>query len=115
MYCRKCGKIISEDSNFCPYCGVEKVAKQNHPEIIEPNNPFIDLTFILSIISLAIAIFAFHEILMIIGIIIGIISLVAGIIMNIKISTKKATRAIIFSIAGILANLSWLVFTIIIF
>lgn len=28
MYCKKCGKQISDDANFCKYCGTEFVKKE---------------------------------------------------------------------------------------
>ena len=31
MYCRKCGKEIPDDSNVCPYCGVEVITTNNYP------------------------------------------------------------------------------------
>lgn len=30
MYCRKCGKEIPDDSNVCPYCGVEVITTNNY-------------------------------------------------------------------------------------
>ncbi|HEY8445101.1 MAG TPA: zinc ribbon domain-containing protein [Bacilli bacterium] len=113
MYCRKCGNKISEGSKYCPYCGAEQKPKQVTVQY-EKDNPFLMFIYILSIISLSFAIFAIHEIMMILGILSGIVSLIAGIIIRSKKVSNRATRSIIFSIAGILANVSWLLFTILI-
>ena len=41
MYCRRCGKQLSEDSRFCPNCGerVEIIEESKHvePEIVQTN------------------------------------------------------------------------------
>lgn len=32
MYCKKCGKVIADDSIFCQYCGTKQVAKKQIPD-----------------------------------------------------------------------------------
>ena len=32
MYCRKCGKYIPDDSNVCPYCGVDVITNNDFRE-----------------------------------------------------------------------------------
>ena len=32
MYCRKCGKYIPDDSNVCPYCGVDVITNNDYRE-----------------------------------------------------------------------------------
>lgn len=37
MYCRKCGKNIPDDSEYCPYCGIPTIpgdAKTNIPRLM---------------------------------------------------------------------------------
>lgn len=42
MYCRKCGKQISENAEYCSYCGVQNLTSQTitkHPAINSRNQP----------------------------------------------------------------------------
>ncbi len=44
MYCKKCGKQIAGDSNFCKYCGAlldepEQAVKINVPDIVPKRKP----------------------------------------------------------------------------
>ena len=43
MYCRKCGRLIPDDSNYCNYCGVET-------ETVPKKHPFLALLLIIVII-----------------------------------------------------------------
>lgn len=37
MYCHQCGKEVSDDAKFCPYCGVSLGHTQGNYEPIHPN------------------------------------------------------------------------------
>lgn len=34
MYCKHCGKVIADDSRFCPYCGVNQITDRNTQKIV---------------------------------------------------------------------------------
>ena len=65
MYCKKCGKMVEDNSAFCPYCGADLRGQEEVNEAIEvaeatpaneDNGPwrvFALLGFILGIVSLA--------------------------------------------------------------
>ena len=69
MYCKKCGKMVEDNSAFCPYCGADLRDQEEVDEAIEvaeatytneddgPWKVFALLGFILGIVSLAGAIF----------------------------------------------------------
>ena len=44
MFCRKCGKKIAEDSNFCQYCGVPVINADSitENEIYRKRNPVLN-------------------------------------------------------------------------
>jgi hypothetical protein len=37
--CKYCGKEISQDTNFCWFCGRELEARPERPEVPEPHSP----------------------------------------------------------------------------
>jgi hypothetical protein len=65
-----------------------------------------------AILSLVTVFIAFHEIIMIAGIVLGLISLIFALLtIKNKERLKYSTLIIAFSIAGILSNICWLIFT----
>ncbi len=46
MYCKKCGKEIQDDSNFCNHCGARQTPKKIVVEFNEPSLPSINGDFV---------------------------------------------------------------------
>lgn len=40
MFCRKCGKMIPDDSKFCPYCGETVVFEETQPAVKETEHGY---------------------------------------------------------------------------
>lgn len=107
MFCRNCGKEIKIEASICPYC--RKRYKK------EETSTLLKTMFILSIISIALVFIAFHEVIIVSGILIGLISFIGGIYGKRKYPySQKSVYTIIFSLTGLLSNISWLIFILII-
>lgn len=124
MYCRRCGKQLSEDSRFCPNCGerVEIIEESKHvePEIVqtdeekEPRGPWKAF----AIAGLAIGIFS------IIGCMIPYVNLnviyvgqigiaLSALGLNSKVNHQKAKIGLTLSIIGLaVAIVMYIVFII---
>lgn len=124
MYCRRCGKQLSEDSRFCPNCGerVEIIEESKHvePEIVqtdeekEPRGPWKAF----AIAGLAIGIFS------IIGCMIPYVNLyvisvgqigiaLSALGLNSKVNHQKAKTGLVLSIIGLaVAIVMYIVFII---
>lgn len=50
MFCKKCGKPLYDDCNFCHHCGVEQPAKEE--EAKEPEADPTDATLLFAILIL---------------------------------------------------------------
>jgi amino acid permease len=116
MFCNVCGNKIKETDNFCSKCrNPIKKEKKDGIKIVPYHKPL----FWMSIVSVLFTILAFHEIVMIVGIVVSAITLI-GIIIHFKKSKSKKEKnnmnlyTLALSIVGVLGNTAWLLFTYII-
>jgi len=114
MFCNVCGNQVKETDNFCSNCRnpIKKVEKKDGIKTVPYHKPL----FWMSIVSVIFTILAFHEVMMILGIIVSTITLI-GIIIHLQKSKKQNEKnntnlyTLALSIVGVLGNTAWLLFT----
>ncbi len=101
MYCSKCGKEILDEAVICPHCGCA-VASEEKKEVTETTkaNVFCIIGFVLSLVSLLIALYGAVAIA---GMVLSIIGVVQA--------NKKGEKLKGLGIAGIVISAGSLVYT----
>lgn len=116
MYCKNCGKEITNNDAFCPNCGKEISTNQNISlnSIKETEDRLEKIYSLLAKSSLIIMIVAFHSYIALIGLVIGITSIVIAVINKVKYKYPLNGLSLAVASSGILANLFIFIFLIII-
>src|SRR5690554_5065573 len=99
MFCINCGKELKPKSNFCSSCQTPVRREQRDAKEL--------VIFIISIMSIALVLIAFTELIMIIGVIGGIIGLISGIIYKLTHQqNKRSSYSIALSISAIIIHIT---------
>lgn len=104
MYCKKCGNEIFDEAVICPKCGCstkEEVAVTEKPKTKAKINVMCLVGFILSLVSLLIALYG---IVAIAGLTLSIIGIVQG--------RRNGERLIGLGIAGVAVSVGSLIYTV---
>ncbi|MGD9605175.1 MAG: zinc-ribbon domain-containing protein [Bacilli bacterium] len=119
MYCKNCGQPVKDNDRFCKNCGAELRFQQTDDFVVHSKNKAetkrellqSEKTIIVfTIATLALTLFPFHNIIVVLGTILGIVSFLWAAIKRDHINGQIIRILMTLSFTAIIIHMAWFAF-----